>query len=411
MHKIADREREPRIIWVYAGQLNRTLDSATWIEASRELRKNHIDITLVFEGTADPEQFQGVTVIPIPERGAYFFGSLFFHLKLIRYLLQEWSKVDLILFHQRSAPWLIPLCLLPRRRRGGRPLLVMDTRDLNVSERGLKSWLRVLFFNLAHFLTNKWADGQLAITQKMADLVGIPPSQLLGLWPSGVKLGRFKRAMIGRRWPEGAETIHLMYLGKLHAERNLLALCDAVQTANGKGMNFRLSFVGAGPGKTELEEFIHNTDSPIFILSPVPHTQIPAMLNQAHIGVTSLPAPDDRKYAASSPIKLFEYMAAGLPILATRNPCHSDVLGESWFTFWAEDASSTALILALEHIWQKRGSLRSLGMLSTRTARKWTWEEAGRKLAAALQSGLEAGLEYDLTNPQPEVVREQCDLR
>ena len=51
------------------------------------------------------------------------------------------------------------------------------------------------------------------------------------------------------------------------------------------------------------------------------------MLAAADIGVTSLPSPDDVKYEASSPLKLFEYMAAGLPVLATSNRCHTDVVG------------------------------------------------------------------------------------
>ena len=40
-----------------------------------------------------------------------------------------------------------------------------------------------------------------------------------------------------------------------------------------------------------------------------PHDQIPEVLARAHVGV--LPFPDEEKFRVSSPIKLFEYMAAG----------------------------------------------------------------------------------------------------
>ena len=42
-------------------------------------------------------------------------------------------------------------------------------------------------------------------------------------------------------------------------------------------------------------------------------------------------------FGVSSPIKLFEYLAAGLPILATRIDCHTNVVGNADCAVWLDE--------------------------------------------------------------------------
>ncbi len=97
-------------------------------------------------------------------------------------------------------------------------------------------------------------------------------------------------------------------------------------------MRFKLSLVGSGADQDTLEEYASRHPE-IVVHGPVVHSNIPTILGKADIGVTSLPFKDDLKYQASSPIKLFEYMAAGMPILSTRNPCHVDVIASGPYAF------------------------------------------------------------------------------
>jgi glycosyltransferase involved in cell wall biosynthesis len=264
----------------------------------------------------------------------------------------------------------------------------MDTRDVNMLAGDWRNRLRVLFYRVAHALANRWADGQTAITERMADWVGVPPQQLWGIWPSGANLDRFAKAQRDRLWPANGEPIHLVYVGALLAERNLLPLCHAIQAASGAGMELILTVVGDGPARGELEEFAQGGQAKIRVLPVVPHEQIPEVLAQAHVGVASLASPDEQKYQASSPIKLFEYMASGLPILATRNPCYVDVLGKGKIAFWTDDASVEGLMAALGTIWGARSSLRRMGLESAFLAREWSWRASARKLSRGLKKGL-----------------------
>jgi glycosyltransferase involved in cell wall biosynthesis len=122
------------------------------------------------------------------------------------------------------------------------------------------------------------------------------------------------------------------------------------------------------------------------VLAPVPHDEVPDLLSQAHVGV--LPFPDEEKFRVSSPIKLFEYMASGMPILATRVACHTDVVGDGTYTFWAEDESVESLLAALRQVWRERNSLGDMALGAATAAEKWTWQESGRDLKRALEYGL-----------------------
>ncbi len=237
----------PPVVWVSARPIASALDSATWLETTRELRVRGWPITLVGEGPAGEHCIQGVTVFCLQKPRVYGLGYCLFHLRLWRFLFQQRAKCDVVLFHQKSAPWVLPLrflrCVGDRRH----PLLTMDTRDVVAVGTSLRNQLRRLYFRCAHWLANNWADGQTAITPRMAQLVGIPSAQLWGTWPSGVDLERFRPAQAGRQWPGPGQSIHLMYVGTFVRDRNLALLCRAVERANLEGMAFDLSLVGDGP--------------------------------------------------------------------------------------------------------------------------------------------------------------------
>jgi glycosyltransferase involved in cell wall biosynthesis len=169
-------------------------------------------------------------------------------------------------------------------------------------------------------------------------------------------------------------------------ERNLMALCLAVARANADGMSFDLSLVGDGTERAELEEFAAQTKGAVRVVPTVPYAAIPEVLARAHVGV--LPFPDEEKFRVSSPIKLFEYMAAGLPILATRIVCHTDVVGSGEYNFWAEDAGEQGLLDALCLVWRSRDLLSELGRRAAIDAESWTWSASAQTLIQALKRGM-----------------------
>lgn len=361
------------------------LDSVTWLDTTRELRQLGMDVTLLAAGPPGPGEYRGIEVYNIERPETYLIGRVLFHLRLLRYLRPRLSQFDFILFHPISAIWLFPLRLIGRKR----PLLVMDSRDLlDFSTTTLKARLRNAWERFTYWLARHLADGQTAITPRLAQLVGIPPQQLWGIWPSGVASETFAVSRSNRRWPAAGEPVRLVYVGIFLEQRNLRPLARAVKRANDEGMAFTLSLYGDGPYRAALEAEATGADGAVRVENPIPYERVPAMLGEAHIGVTSLPSPDDIKYEASSPLKMFEYMAAGLPMLSTSNNCHVDVAGQGSYVFWAAEPDEESLLAALRQAWAARDRLAELGREAYRDVHDWTWAASARKLHSALEAGL-----------------------
>lgn len=379
----------PRLVWIFTGSLDSILDAATYLETTKELRKMGWRVTLISPGRKGVHLIRGVEVLGFTEPKVYFFHQLVFHAKLFRFLLGRLNDIDVILFHEMSAIWFLPVFLLLRLARRRRPLLVMDTRSVHMmpsSREHLKDHLRAIYLSKIERLVNYWVDGRLTITQRMAELLRIPPDKLWGVWPSGVDPGMYASARSERRWPEGDQPVEAIYVGSLHHERNLMTLSRAVVRANAEGMAFHLTLIGEGSERADLERFARQSNGAVRVFPPIAHDQIPHALTQAHLGV--LPFMNEPKFQVSSPIKLFEYMAAGLPILATRIVSHTDVLDGAAYAFWADDGDEEALLAALRQVWENRTRLAELSGRTTVDVTEWTWRGAASKVKAALEHGL-----------------------
>lgn len=377
--------KQIHLLWVYSGSLAAVLDSATWLETVKNLRRSGWRVTLVAAGQQGTNVIGGVEVLCIARVEVYLLRHLVFYGRLLRLILRQWKTVDVVLFHETSVLWLLPVRIVRNMTGARRPLLVLDIRTLFMPGRlDLRGFLRKIFRNLS-MSASQWVDGYLTITARMADSLRIPPERLWGVWPSGVEPGRFIPARKTRRWPL-AEPIRLVYIGSLHYERNLLTLCRAVGRANEAGMAFQLILIGDGTQRGELEQFAAGNEAQVQVIPPVPHENISGFLARAHVGV--LPFPDEEKFRVSSPIKLFEYMAAGMPVLATRIACHTDVVGDGNYVFWAEDAGEQGLLEALRKIWRQQARLSEMGDQAALAVKSWSWAESAKKLRKALESGL-----------------------
>ena len=113
------------------------------------------------------------------------------------------------------------------------------------------------------------------------------------------------------------------------------------------------------------------------------------------------------KFRVSSPIKLFEYMGSGLPILATKITCHTDVIGSGDYVFWAENSNLEGMLKALEKVWQERFTLPALGRNARIAAQDCTYKAVAKRLNNALQYGLSLHrAEIEKMHTAPNLVKE-----
>jgi glycosyltransferase involved in cell wall biosynthesis len=382
--------KQPSLVWIYPGRLDQDLDASTWLTTTAELRSMGWQVTLIAAGPSGNKMIGGIEVTCVPMTNIYFFRQIIFHVGIYWLLLARHLDPTVVMFSQMSALWMLPLRLLRFFKRQKRPLLALDFRTVHMDDPGkqkFKDWLRGLFQDLVGKYAGYWVDGYLAITDRMADYLRLDRQRLWGVWPSGVDLDLFKPTQTSHVWPGDGTPVRLIYVGVLHYERNLMNLCQAVEQANAEGMDFEFWLVGNGTERPALEEFASKTNGRIRVFAPIPHDQVPGMLAQAHIG--ALPFHDELKFQVSSFIKLFEYIGSGLPLLATRINCLTDVVGDDDYAFWAKNADVSGLLDALRLAWQRRAELGKMSSLSAASAPNWTWRASAVKLKNALETGME----------------------
>ncbi|MCI0521003.1 MAG: glycosyltransferase family 4 protein [Chloroflexi bacterium] len=116
-------------------------------------------------------------------------------------------------------------------------------------------------------------------------------------------------------------TFTLLYMGRLSEDRGSLYYLDLLRHLRRLGAPARLLLAGSFTPAAQKDLFdAHAQDlaESVEWLPWLPYERVPALLETADVGLAVL-QPEPR-YVAALPVKLFEYMAAGLPVLASDFP-------------------------------------------------------------------------------------------
>jgi len=383
-----------RILWIADNQLSVSLHASRCLETTKNLRELGWDVHLVTPDASKQGKgkLRGIELRFFTGGNIFFFKQLLFHWKVFRWYSQSIEGGGLILFHETSGIWCRLFQLYRRLAGHHNDHFVIDTRSLPMEPEenmGLRIRLRKSYFKFVNNHANRWFDGHTTITLAMAESLKIPKNKLWAIWQSGVDLDKFRGIPALRKFPVDDTPIRLIYIGCMHVERNLLAFSQAVVKANNAGTNFRLVFVGYGNQFEEIKTYAEGYANIIEVHHSVPQEEIPKWLAGAHIGV--IPFPDEEKFQVSSPIKLFEYMASGLPILATKIRCHTDVLINGGNVFWVDGSGVDDFYTVLMNICEERDKLVEMGKLSLKLVEAYTWKASSQRLSDGLITYLYQG--------------------
>jgi glycosyltransferase involved in cell wall biosynthesis len=198
----------------------------------------------------------------------------------------------------------------------------------------------------------------IAVTRPLADDLiarGADPQTII-VAHDAVRAARFgllppraaARAALG--WPQEAFIVGYMgRLNTLNMEKGVGALVDALASVEGAALAiiggpdeaaqaYRQQWLGLG---LPPERFLY--------LGSVPPAEVPACLRA--FDVAAMPFPPQPHYARyASPLKLFEYMAAGLAIVASDLPSYADVLRHEGNALLIPPADVPALAAALRRL-------------------------------------------------------------
>jgi len=199
--------------------------------------------------------------------------------------------------------------------------------DLGVSPRHpivlLFSWMESFLYHRAQQII-VLAQGSI----NYISAKGIECSKIVYV-PNGVHLDHFVVSATREegRAKYGFTKFTLGYVGVNGESHGLIYLVDAMATIDDP--DIELVIIGNGPARPGLMQYVQDRAiANVRFMDPVPKTEVPLVLKALDAGVLSLRRADCFLYGIS-PNKLFDYMAASLPVLGIIDGWVADLIHSS----------------------------------------------------------------------------------
>lgn len=246
------------------------------------------------------------------------------------------------LFQELGRPW----------QRAGVPWVVESNALL--SEEARKERTAVAL----HGLAARWerqtyarADLVVAVSeplkQVLVERAGVSADAVLVL-PNGVDVARFRVAARDRA---ATDELLVGFVGFVIARQGLEELVRAVAAARRRGARVRARIAGDGPELEHLREVVRaeGPGDAVELLGQLAWEDVPAFLASIDVGYSG-----QRGVAGMamyhSPLKIYEYLAAARPVVATWHPDAATALGGGGAGWTFDPGDSGALAALLEKL-------------------------------------------------------------
>lgn len=168
--------------------------------------------------------------------------------------------------------------------------------------------------------------------------------------------------------------LELIYIGSVSKARGRDVMLEAVSRANKQGTVARLTIVGADAGQLEYcTDYARRLGiaNAVTVCGRVPGREIPGFLKQADVGLCLWE--DQPWWRFNPPTKLFEYLVAGLPVLASDIRTHTQYIvhGQNGFIF---EYDSESLANAIQAMWARRAELPAIKQRAFEGSAPYLWE-------------------------------------
>ncbi len=230
------------------------------------------------------------------------------------------------------------------------------------------------------------ADRVFAYTPKV--LEGLVPADRVSITTAGVDTDRFRpmdgSAMRRKYGLEGKKVV--VYVGEMSAWHGIDVLVRAMALL---GDDYRALILGKNAGKLKPLATELGVMDRLAFTGQVGHDEVPAYIAAADLGAAPYdPAGGlamDRFGFYFSPIKMFEYMACGKPIVASDIDIVRDIVRESGCGLLSRPGDPESLAAAIRALMESPDRA-SMGIAGLRACKeKYNWDRVGGDIAVELK--------------------------
>ena len=168
----------------------------------------------------------------------------------------------------------------------------------------------------------------------------------------------------------------VLYTGHLYSWKGA---DTAVQSAPGLPDNVIMIFVGGTAVDIERFEKNYGQNKKVMILGKKSYEEMPFFMKSADILLLPNSAKEDISRLYTSPMKMFEYMASGRPIVASDVPSLREILDDSVaYFFKPDDAKSLASLI--NHVLSHEEEAKGKAQKAFERVKQYSWEERTRNI-------------------------------
>ena len=372
------------IFWFLDKQFDIAFDRGAFLEVIKYLQKNNkvILITGYKKNKIQSDELIN-KIIYIDFSKDPFLNRVVFYYNQLRSLnrLKNIYKPEILLLNTHNY-FLLRKVKKLKKEFGYKAFL--DIRTLPVCSSKLRNLIETILFKISLKISSKHLDGISYITEEMKKYCEEEyklTKHKSDIWTSGVNTDLFRPSKNKKE----NKKFRLIYHGSIADNRGIDKTIKALDIL--KNENIELILLGNDNGLTKLKDLTKKLklENKISFHSGISYGEVPLFISGADVGI--LPFPNWPGWNISSPIKLFEYLSCGLPVVVTKIPAHFNLLRGKDFAFWAEKSEGEELALAIKSAYTKRDELVKLGKDARQFVKEnYSWTKQAEKLEKFLKA-------------------------
>ena len=272
---------------------------------------------------------------------------------------------------------LVPKAAIDCGKELGKPVLIKIDDAIYEKAKGIKKIQRKIE-KMYNSKTLQNADKVLVMndfTKKLVNNYYSVSNNKISIVSNGTNLEKF--------YSHKKNNNRIIFSGAMYNHRGLDVLLNCASRVIDEINDVEFLLLGDGPEMVKLQEFVkkNNLSKNIIFKGWVEREEIPEFLASSSIGIGPLRITDVTKGAL--PIKILEYMASSLPILAMKETLPEDILKDEVNGYVIQN--SNELAQKIIHILKNNDLQNQMGKNSNEMVQKFDWKNIAESIISEYQ--------------------------